>query len=91
MAGRLRTDCILDRRPDAEAVGTTLRADMKEQPDPLSIPARTRLLPGGGAVPDSLRKACPSSWTGKTRYIDIPEPILDMLAVAPPIPADARV
>ena len=69
-----------------------LRADMKEQPDPLIHPGdacsrfRRRTL-----YPIFCEKLAHQELDGKTRYIDIPEPILDMYKHVPPIPAVPRV
>ena len=55
-----------------------LRADMKEQPDPLLHPGTHQPLPEEALYPIFCEKLAHQELDGKTRYIDIPEPILDM-------------
>ena len=63
-----------------------LRADMKEQPDPLIHPGTHQPLPEEALYPIFCEKLAHQELDGKTRYIDIPEPILDMYKLYRPSP-----
>ena len=63
-----------------------LRADMKEQPDPLLHPGTHQPLPEEALYPIFCEKLAHQELDGKTRYIDIPEPILDMYKLYRPSP-----
>lgn len=63
-----------------------LRADMKEQPDPLLHPGTHRPLTEEALYPIFCKKLAQQEMDGETRYIDIPEPILDMYKLYRPSP-----
>ena len=67
-----------------------LRADMKEQPDPLIHPGTHQPLPDEALYPIFCEKLAHQELDNDTtRYIDIPEPVLDMYKIYRPVPADA--
>ncbi len=55
-----------------------LRADMKEQPDPLIHPGTHEPLPVEALYPIFCEKLARQELDCTTRYFDIPEPVLDM-------------
>ena len=63
-----------------------LRADMKEQPDPLLNPATMQPLEEKDLYPIFCEKLAHQEMDGKDRYIDIPEPILQEYMIYRPSP-----
>lgn len=63
-----------------------LRADMKEQPAPLLHPGTHQPLPEEALYPIFCEKLAHQEIDGETRYVDIPEPILDMYKLYRPSP-----
>lgn len=63
-----------------------LRADMKEQPAPLLNPATFKEIEEKDLYPIFCEKLAHQEMDSKTRYIDIPEPILDMYKIFRPSP-----
>lgn len=63
-----------------------LRADMKEQPDPLIHPGTHQPLPEEALYPIFCEKLAHQELDSTERYIDIPEPILDMYKLYRPSP-----
>ena len=63
-----------------------LRADMKEQPDPLLNPATGQPVEEKDLYPIFCEKLAHQEMDAKTRYIDIPEEILDMYKIYRPSP-----
>ncbi|MEG0377122.1 MAG: TrpB-like pyridoxal phosphate-dependent enzyme, partial [Eubacterium sp.] len=63
-----------------------LRADMKEQPDPMINPATMKPALESDLYPVFCEKLAHQEMDGETRYIDIPEPILDMYKIYRPSP-----
>ena len=55
-----------------------LRADMKEKPDPLIHPGTRQPLAEQDLYPIFCQKLAHQELDNDTRYIDIPEPVLDM-------------
>ena len=63
-----------------------LRADMKEKPDPLIHPGTHQPLPEEALYPIFCQKLAHQELDNDTRYIDIPEPVLDMYKLYRPSP-----
>ena len=63
-----------------------LRADMKEQPAPLLNPATLKEIEEKDLYPIFCEKLSHQEMDCKTRYFDIPEPILDMYKIFRPSP-----
>ena len=63
-----------------------LRADMKEKPDPLIHPSTHQPLPEEALYPIFCQKLAHQELDNDTRYIDIPEPVLDMYKLYRPSP-----
>ena len=63
-----------------------LRADMKEQPDPLLNPATGKPVEEKDLYPIFCEKLAHQEMDSETRYIDIPEEILDMYKIYRPSP-----
>ncbi len=63
-----------------------LRADMKEQPDPLLHPGTHQPLTEEDLRPIFCDKLAQQEMDAETRYVDIPEPILDMYKLYRPSP-----
>ena len=63
-----------------------LRADMKEKPDPLIHPGTHQPLPEQALYPIFCQKLAHQELDNDTRYIDIPEPVLDMYKLYRPSP-----
>ena len=63
-----------------------LRADMKEKPDPLIHPGTHQPLPEEALYPIFCEKLAHQELDNDTRYIDIPEPVLDMYKLYRPSP-----
>ena len=63
-----------------------LRADMKEQPDPLIHPGTHEPLPAESLYPIFCEKLAQQETDCTTRYFDIPEPVLDMYRLYRPSP-----
>ncbi|MDE6474391.1 MAG: TrpB-like pyridoxal phosphate-dependent enzyme [Clostridia bacterium] len=63
-----------------------LRADMKEQPDPLLNPATAEPVEEKDLYPIFCEKLAHQEMDSETRYIDIPEEILDMYKIFRPSP-----
>ncbi len=63
-----------------------LRADMKEKPDPLIHPGTHQPLPEDALYPIFCEKLAHQELDGKTRYFDIPGPVLDMYKLYRPSP-----
>lgn len=63
-----------------------LRADMKEQPDPLLHPGTHAPLPEDALYPIFCEKLAHQEIDSTTRYFDIPEPVLDMYKLYRPSP-----
>ena len=63
-----------------------LRADMKEKPDPLIHPGTHQPLPEEALYPIFCKKLAHQELDNDTRYIDIPEPVLDMYKLYRPSP-----
>ena len=63
-----------------------LRADMKEQPDPLIHPGTHEPLPVEALYPIFCEKLARQELDCTTRYFDIPEPVLDMYKLYRPSP-----
>ncbi len=63
-----------------------LRADMKEQPDPLIHPGTHEPLPAESLYPIFCEKLARQETDCTTRYFDIPEPVLDMYRLYRPSP-----
>ena len=64
----------------------SLRADMKEQPDPMIHPGTHEPLPAEGLYPVFIKDLCDMEVDGKTRYIDIPEEIQEYYKLYRPSP-----
>jgi tryptophan synthase beta chain len=63
-----------------------LRADMKEQPDPLINPGTMKPAQVEDLYPVFCEKLAKQEMDGKTRYIDIPEEVLEMYKIYRPSP-----
>ena len=63
-----------------------LRADMKEKPDPLIHPGAHQPLPEEALYPIFCQTLAHQELDNDTRYIDIPEPVLDMYKLYRPSP-----
>ena len=63
-----------------------LRADMKEKPDPLIHPGTRQSLAEQDLYPIFCQKLAHQELDNDTRYIDIPEPVLDMYKLYRPSP-----
>ena len=63
-----------------------LRADMKEQPDPMLNPATLEPLKEEDLYPIFCKELAHQEMDSTTRYIDIPEEILEMYRVYRPSP-----
>lgn len=63
-----------------------LRADMKEQPDPLLNPATGQPVEEKDLYPIFCERLAHQEMDSKTRYVDIPEEILDMYKIYRPSP-----
>lgn len=63
-----------------------MRADMKEQPDPLINPATMKPAAEEDLYPVFCKKLAHQEMDGQTRYIDIPEEIMEMYKVYRPAP-----
>ncbi|MDE5755734.1 MAG: TrpB-like pyridoxal phosphate-dependent enzyme [Clostridia bacterium] len=63
-----------------------LRADMKEQPDPLLNPATGEPVEEKDLYPIFCEKLAHQEMDSKTRYVDIPEEILEMYKIYRPSP-----
>ena len=63
-----------------------LRADMKEKPDPLIHPGTRQPLAEQDLYPIFCEKLAHQELDNDTRYIDIPEPVLDMYKLYRPSP-----
>ena len=63
-----------------------LRADMKEQPDPLLNPATGEPVEEKDLYPIFCEKLAHQEMDAKTRYVDIPEEILEMYKIYRPSP-----
>ena len=63
-----------------------LRADMKEQPDPLIHPGTHEPLPEQALYPIFCDKLAHQEMDSTTRYFDIPAPVLDMYQMYRPSP-----
>ena len=63
-----------------------LRADMKEKPDPLIHPGTHQPLPEEALYSIFCQKLAHQELDNDTRYIDIPEPVLDMYKLYRPSP-----
>ena len=63
-----------------------LRADMKEQPDPLLNPATLKPLKEEELYPIFCKELAHQEMDAETRYIDIPEEILEMYKIYRPSP-----
>lgn len=63
-----------------------LRADMKEQPDPMLNPATLQPLKEEDLYPIFCKELAHQEMDSQTRYIDIPKEILDMYKIYRPSP-----
>ena len=63
-----------------------LRADMKEQPDPIINPATMKPATEEDLYPVFCEKLAHQEMDSKTRYIDIPEEIQEMYKIYRPSP-----
>ena len=63
-----------------------LRADMKEQPDPLLNPATLKPATEEDLYPVFCKKLAHQEMDGETRYVDIPEEIQEMYKIYRPSP-----
>ena len=63
-----------------------LRADMKEQPDPIINPATMKPATEEDLYPVFCKKLAHQEMDAETRYIDIPEEILEMYKIYRPSP-----
>ncbi len=63
-----------------------LRADMKEQPDPMLNPGTMKPIQTEELYPIFCKKLAQQETDSTTRYIDIPEPILDVYKAYRPSP-----
>lgn len=63
-----------------------MRADMKEQPDPLINPATMKPATEEDLYPVFCKKLAHQEMDSTTRYIDIPEPIREMYKIYRPSP-----
>ncbi|MBP3312493.1 MAG: TrpB-like pyridoxal phosphate-dependent enzyme [Butyricicoccus sp.] len=63
-----------------------LRADMPEQPDPMLNPATGKPVTEEELYPIFCEKLAHQEMDGKTRYVDIPEPILEEYMIYRPSP-----
>ena len=63
-----------------------LRADMKEKPDPLIHPGTHQPLPEEALYPIFCQKLAHQELDNDTRYIDIPEPVLEFYKMYRPSP-----
>lgn len=63
-----------------------LRADMKEQPDPIINPATGKPAKVEDLYPVFCEELAKQEMDGTTRYIDIPEEVLDMYKIYRPSP-----
>ena len=63
-----------------------LRADMKEQPDPLIHPGTHEPLPVEALYPIFCEELAQQEMDCTTRYFDIPEPVLEMYKLYRPSP-----
>ena len=63
-----------------------LRADMKEQPDPMINPATMRPVQAEDLYPVFCKKLVQQEMDAVTRYIDIPEEVLEMYKIYRPSP-----
>lgn len=63
-----------------------LRADMKEQPDPLITPGTMQPAVESDLYPVFCEKLAHQEMDGETRYFDIPEPVQEMYRIYRPSP-----
>ncbi len=63
-----------------------MRADMKEQPDPLINPGTMKPAQVEDLYPVFCEKLAKQEIDGKTRYVDIPEEVLEMYKIYRPSP-----
>lgn len=63
-----------------------LRADMKEQPDPMINPGTMKPAAESDLYPVFCEKLAHQEMDGETRYIDIPEPVQEMYRIYRPSP-----
>lgn len=63
-----------------------LRADMKEQPDPIINPATGKPASEQDLYPIFCKELAHQEMDSKTRYFEIPEPVLDMYKIYRPSP-----
>ena len=63
-----------------------LRADMKEQPDPIINPATMRPAVEEDLYPVFCKKLAHQEMDAQTRFIDIPEPVQEMYKIYRPSP-----
>ena len=63
-----------------------LRADMKEQPDPLINPGTMQPAVESDLYPVFCEKLAHQEMDGETRYFDIPEPVQEMYRIYRPSP-----
>ncbi|WP_195269052.1 TrpB-like pyridoxal phosphate-dependent enzyme [Eubacterium sp. 1001713B170207_170306_E7] len=63
-----------------------LRADMKEQPDPLINPGTMQPAAESDLYPVFCEKLAHQEMDGETRYFDIPEPVQEMYRIYRPSP-----
>lgn len=63
-----------------------LRADMKEQPDPMINPATMKPATEEDLYPVFCKELAHQEMDSKTRYVDIPEEILEMYRIFRPSP-----
>ena len=64
----------------------SLRADMKEQPDPMIHPGTHEPVPAEGLYPVFIKELCDMEVDGKTRYFDIPEEVQEYYKLYRPSP-----
>lgn len=63
-----------------------MRADMKEQPDPLINPATMKPATEEDLYPVFCKKLAHQEMDGQTRYVDIPDEVMEMYKVYRPSP-----
>ena len=63
-----------------------LRADMKEQPDPIINPATMRPAVEEDLYPVFCKKLAHQEMDAQTRFVDIPEPVQEMYKIYRPSP-----
>lgn len=68
-----------------------LRADMKEQPDPMLNPATLEPVKTPELYPIFCEELAAQEMDSTTRYIDIPEPVLNIYKAYRPLPAEPRI